>query len=80
MSTTEAYKLAQNAVANLKTAIHMILSTAPREGMSNAEIGRVMGRSEGAIKSLYHRTLVALKDLLAEHQNIVQKSAKNDDK
>lgn len=34
------------------------------EGMSNAEIGKVMGRSEGAIKSLYHRTLVALrKDL-----------------
>lgn len=34
------------------------------EGMTNAEIGQVMGRSEGAIKSLYHRTLVALrKDL-----------------
>lgn len=34
------------------------------EGMTNAEIGRVMGRSEGAIKSLYHRTLIALrKDL-----------------
>jgi RNA polymerase sigma-70 factor (ECF subfamily) len=31
------------------------------ERMSNAEIGRIMGRSEGAIKSLYHRTLVALK-------------------
>jgi RNA polymerase sigma-70 factor (ECF subfamily) len=34
------------------------------EGMSNAGVGKVMGRSEGAIKSLYHRTLVALrKDL-----------------
>lgn len=29
--------------------------------MSNEEIGRVMGRSEGAVKSLYHRTLVALR-------------------
>ncbi|GAB4422664.1 MAG: hypothetical protein Kow0031_00680 [Anaerolineae bacterium] len=42
------------------------------ERMSNAEIGQVMGRSEGAIKSLYHRTLVALKDILGEHQNIIE--------
>ena len=44
------------------------------ERMSNAEIGRLMGRSEGAIKSLYHRTLVSLKDLLAEHENLVNGS------
>ena len=32
--------------------------------LSNREIGKVMGRSEGAIKALYHRTLVSLrKDL-----------------
>lgn len=31
------------------------------EGLSNAEIGKLMGRSEGAIKSLYHRTLIALR-------------------
>jgi RNA polymerase sigma-70 factor (ECF subfamily) len=31
------------------------------EGMSNAQIGAIMGRSEGAIKSLYHRTLLELK-------------------
>lgn len=35
--------------------------------LSNAEIGTVMGRSEGAVKSLYHRTLVALReDLVRE--------------
>ena len=32
------------------------------EKMSNREIGQVLGRSEGAIKSLYHRTLLALRD------------------
>jgi RNA polymerase sigma-70 factor (ECF subfamily) len=32
------------------------------EHMSNADIGKVMDRSEGAIKSLYHRTLLALRD------------------
>ena len=29
--------------------------------LSNAEIGEIMGRSEGAIKSLYHRTLSSLR-------------------
>ena len=33
------------------------------EGMSNTEIGKVMGRSEGAIKSLYHRTLLSLREM-----------------
>jgi RNA polymerase sigma-70 factor (ECF subfamily) len=32
------------------------------EQLSNAEIGEIMGRTEGAIKSLYHRTLNALRD------------------
>jgi RNA polymerase sigma-70 factor (ECF subfamily) len=32
-------------------------------GLSNAEIGQVMGRSEGAIKSLYHRTLLSLREM-----------------
>lgn len=32
------------------------------ESFSNAEIGEIMGRTEGAIKSLYHRTLLSLRD------------------
>lgn len=32
------------------------------ERLSNAEIGEMMDRTEGAIKSLYHRTLLALRD------------------
>jgi len=39
------------------------------ENLSNAEIGAIMNRSEGAIKSLYHRTLLALRDQL-EDQNL----------
>ncbi len=34
------------------------------EGLSNAQIGEIMGRTEGAIKSLYHRTLVGLREEL----------------
>jgi RNA polymerase sigma-70 factor (ECF subfamily) len=32
------------------------------EDYSNAEIGEIMGKSEGAIKSLYHRALIALRE------------------
>jgi RNA polymerase sigma-70 factor (ECF subfamily) len=32
------------------------------EHLPNAEIGQIMGRTEGAIKSLYHRTLLALRE------------------
>jgi RNA polymerase sigma-70 factor (ECF subfamily) len=32
------------------------------EHMSNAEIGQIMGRTEGAVKSLYHRTLLSLRN------------------
>lgn len=30
--------------------------------LPNAQIGEIMGRTEGAIKSLYHRTLIALRE------------------
>jgi len=36
------------------------------ERLSNAEIGQIMGRTEGAIKSLYHRTLTALRAELSK--------------
>ena len=35
------------------------------EHLSNAEIGQTMGRTEGAIKSLYHRTLLIIRDELS---------------
>lgn len=41
--------------------------------LSNAEIGEIMGRSEGAIKSLYHRTLLALRDEIQRIQSGVER-------
>ncbi len=38
------------------------------ENLSNAEIGQIMGRSEGAVKSLYHRTLLALREQILDQQ------------
>jgi RNA polymerase sigma-70 factor (ECF subfamily) len=40
-------------------------------GLSNAEVGDVLDRTEGAIKSLYHRTLIALRDDIQMQQNRV---------
>ena len=38
------------------------------ERLSNAEVGEIMDRTEGAIKSLYHRTLIALRNDLQAQQ------------
>ena len=39
------------------------------ERLSNKEIGDIMGRSEGAIKSLYHRTLLSLREEIQSKQD-----------
>lgn len=40
-------------------------------GLSNAEVGEILDRTEGAIKSLYHRTLIALRDDIQMQQTNV---------
>ncbi len=42
------------------------------DGLSNAEIGAILNRSEGAVKSLYHRTLVSLKAMLADYPELIE--------
>lgn len=37
--------------------------------LSNEEIGRIFGKTEGAIKSLYHRTLVELKERAKQNKD-----------
>jgi RNA polymerase sigma-70 factor (ECF subfamily) len=49
------------AISHLHADRQQLLILKFVEKMSNAEIGQVMERSEGAIKSLYHRTLIALR-------------------
>lgn len=40
------------------------------EHLSNADIGQIMGKSEGAVKSLYHRTLLSLRDEIIKVSSI----------
>jgi RNA polymerase sigma-70 factor (ECF subfamily) len=49
------------------------------QDMSNAEIGRIMQRSEGAIKSLYHRTLLSLRDDLGFLMDEMDRSRSDED-
>ena len=50
------------AIRRLPSDRQLLLVLKFSEELPNAQIGRVMSRSEGAIKSLYHRTLVALRE------------------
>ena len=54
------------AVLELEPLRRELLVLKFSEGLSNAEIGQVLGRSEGAVKSLYHRTLLQLRRELSK--------------
>ena len=65
----EAQDLLLDAARRLPPERQQLLILKFVEQMRNAEIAEVMGRTEGAIKSLYHRTLVALREEFAELQD-----------
>ena len=46
--------------------------------LTNAEIARIMGRTEGAIKSLYHRTLVSLRQGLTTKRTEQEQEDRSD--
>ena len=53
-----------NAIHKLSNDRQMVLILKYVEDLSNKEIGEIMGKTEGAIKSLYHRTLIELRIFL----------------
>ncbi len=60
-----------SAIRNLPEDRQQLLILKYVEHLSNAEIGEIMNRTEGAVKSLYHRTLLALRDELSQLQQKV---------
>ncbi len=50
------------AIRRLPEERQQLLTLKFVEHLSNAEIGEIMERTEGAVKSLYHRTLLALRE------------------
>jgi len=57
----EEMRLLQQAIERLNPDRQELLALKFGQGMSNAEIGRITNRTEGAIKALYHRTLQELR-------------------
>lgn len=65
--TNEQRRWLLTAIHNLPEERQELLILKFVEQLSNAEVGHIMGRTEGAIKSLYHRTLLALRDELLKN-------------
>lgn len=62
----EAERALLDAIRSLPAERQQLLLLKFVDGMSNVEIGKTLGRSEGAIKSLYHRTLLSLREELVK--------------
>ena len=71
----DAYHKAQKGMTYLKSAIYVLLSNAPKEGLSNANIGRTLGIYSGHIGHEGHipRTLLAI----MEDEGIVEQNSSN---
>lgn len=66
LETSEQIRRVREAVRSLPPDRQRLLALKYVEGCTNAEIGRRMGRTEGAIKALHHRTLGQLQEALGE--------------
>jgi len=66
LETSEQIRRVREAVRSLPADRQRLLALKYVEGCTNAEIGRRMGRTEGAIKALHHRTLGQLQEALGE--------------
>lgn len=65
LESREANAALMDAIRRLPEERQSLLVLKFVERLSNAEIGAILDRSEGAVKSLYHRTLLALRDELS---------------
>jgi RNA polymerase sigma-70 factor (ECF subfamily) len=61
VESSERVEVLREAIAGLPRERQELLVLKYTTELTNREIGKVMGRSEGAVKALYHRTLIALR-------------------
>lgn len=66
LERSELTRQVRTAVEQLAPDRQQLISLKYVDGLSNAAIGRIMGRTEGAVKSLHHRTLQQLHGALAD--------------
>ena len=72
VSTSETRQRLLNVIERLPEDRKTLIILKFVDTMSNAEIAEVLGRTEGAIKALYHRTLISLKRAMSEGAGDVQ--------
>ena len=72
LATKEQRVVLLRAVSRLPEERKTLIILKFVEGMTNVEIGEVLGRTEGAIKALYHRTLITLRLAMREGAADVQ--------
>lgn len=73
-SSLEANELSRRvraAIERLAADRQQLIALKYVRGLPNAEIGRIMGRTESAVKALHHRTLRQLHDALSENGDAV---------
>jgi len=60
--SSNAYRIAQTAISDLKAAIYEVLSSAPEDGLTNAQLGRSLGIYSGHKRHEGHipRTLLEM--------------------
>ncbi len=76
---SEEQALLLKAIRGLPPERQQLLILKFVERLSNAEVGQIMGRSEGAVKSLYHRTLFGLRERIGALLNEKAAAPRPDD-
>jgi RNA polymerase sigma-70 factor (ECF subfamily) len=66
VESNERVEVLREAILGLPPERQELLVLKYTTELTNSEIGKVMGRSEGAVKALYHRTLTALRKELQQ--------------
>ena len=66
LETSELNRRVREAIEGLAADRQQLVTLKYVQGLSNAETGRMMGRTEGAVKSLHHRTLRQLHAALSD--------------
>jgi RNA polymerase sigma-70 factor, ECF subfamily len=69
LEANETIEAVRAAISALPPERQQLIALKYVDGRTNAEIGRIMARTEGAIKALHHRTLRELQERLAEVQD-----------
>lgn len=69
MSQSQDHEFLSRIIGDLSPQKRELILLKFVQNLSNEEISYIFGKSEGAIKSLYHRTLLELRDRVKELEN-----------